>query len=317
MACPAGIRAGDAGRMSKGEDLARGRGIVFVLIGEIFGGSLPRRVVPVLAALVVVAGCASKPDQAAMDAAEAQETDDFFMEAEVEDDNDPLELPNRFIFAFNMALDVVILRPVAATYRFLLPVEVRDSIRNVLRNLRTPVVLANDLLQGDLDRAETTLTRFAINSTVGIGGLFDFAEDWGYPYHDEDFGQTLGVHGVGEGLYLVLPIFGPSSARDGVGMLVDTFLDPLTYVGAEYDIQNELLLRTVVSGIDRRSRNIETLEDLQRDAIDFYARIRSLYRQTRENDIKNGAEAGPTPTPSLSNLDFEFEPDDDQVGSKK
>lgn len=294
--------------------MARGRDIVSVLIRNVFDGCLPRRALLVLAALIVVAGCASRPDQDATQGADSQATEDFI---EVEEDNDPLELPNRFIFAFNLALDVIIFKPVAATYRFILPVEVRDSIRNALRNLRTPVVLVNDLLQGEMERAEITLTRFAINSTLGVAGLFDVADGWGYPHHDEDFGQTLGVHGIGEGIYLVLPVLGPSSARDGVGLVVDTFLDPLTYVGAEYDIERELLLRTVVAGVDRRARNIENLEELQRDAIDFYARIRSLYRQTRQNDINNGATTGPTPMPGLTDLDFEYDLNDDQVGNKQ
>ena len=157
----------------------------------------------------------------------------------------------------------------------------------------------------ELDRAEDTVVRFLVNSTVGVLGLFDVATDWGYPYHDEDFGQTLGVHGVGEGFYIVIPIFGPSSARDGIGTLVDTFLDPLTYVASNNDAEEYLILRTAVAGIDLRSRNIESLDDLKRDSIDFYARIRSLYRQRRANEIKNGEVEGDTPTPGLFSFDFE------------
>lgn len=277
------------------------------------------RLAAVLAVLLIVAGCASRP-KAPDQAAEAQGTgagediEELFV---IEDENDPLEIPNRFIFAFNMTLDVFIFKPAAATYRFLLPVQVRDSLRNFLRNLRTPVVLLNDLFQGEFERAETTTVRFALNSTAGVFGLFDVAADWGYPYHDEDFGQTLAVHGVGEGFYLVLPLFGPSSARDGVGIVVDTFLDPLTYVADQYDVQTQFLARPLVDGIDKRSRNIEDLEDLQRDAIDFYARIRSLYRQSRRNEINNGEVFGPTPMPGLSEMDFDLDLDEGQVGSKQ
>lgn len=229
------------------------------------------------------------------------------------DENDPLEIPNRFIFAINRTLDVFILQPVAATYRFLLPELLRDSIRNVLRNLQTPVILANDIFQGEWDRAETTAARFMINTTAGGFGLFDVAAGGGKEYHNEDFGQTLGSYGVGEGVYLVLPLFGPSSARDGLGMVVDTFLDPLTYVARVNDIQTEMLARPAVNGIDTRSRNIEELEDLRRDSIDFYARIRSLWRQNRRNDILNGAESGTAARPDLYNFDFNTEQANDKV----
>ena len=269
-----------------------------------------RRLVAALAVLVLVAGCATQPKSTAEGAA----TGDNETLEEVDYDNDPLELLNRFTFSFNLALDTFIFRPAAATYRFLLPEEVRDSVRNALRNLSTPVILANDIMQGEMDRAEDTFVRFVINSTVGVLGLFDVADGMGYPYHDEDFGQTLAVHGVGEGTYLVLPLFGPSSIRDGVGILVDTFLDPLTYVAQANDAEEYLLARTAVTGIDKRSRNIETLDDLRRDSIDFYARIRSLYRQTRQNNINNGEAPDDSPVPGLYSLDFDLDMDEDQVG---
>lgn len=264
-----------------------------------------------LAVMVLVTGCATQPKSGA-DGSSAQSDDQLY---EAEYDNDPVELLNRFTFSFNLALDTFIFKPAAATYRFLLPTEVRDSVRNALRNLRTPVVLANDLFQGELDRAGDTIIRFAINSTIGILGLFDVADDMGYPYHDEDFGQTLAVHGAGEGAYLVIPILGPSSIRDGIGTLVDYFLDPLTYVAQAYDAEDYLLARTAVAGIDKRSRYIETLDDMKKDSIDFYARIRSLYRQTRTNDINNGEDQGDSPTPGLYSLDFSFETEDDKAST--
>ncbi len=271
---------------------------------------LYRRLIVLLAALTLVAGCASQPKPAA-DTWSANDNQDI---EEIDQENDPLELFNRFAFSFNLALDTFIFRPAAATYRFLLPVEVRDSVRNALRNLSTPVILANDLFQGELERAETTLVRFFVNSTVGLLGLFDVAADWGYPYHDEDFGQTLAVHGVGEGFYLVLPIFGPSNPRDGIGILVDTFLDPLTYVAQANDDEVYLFARTAISGIDLRSRNIEALDDLKRDSIDFYARIRSLYRQKRANEIRNGEAPGDVPTPGLYSFDFDADVEDKPEG---
>jgi phospholipid-binding lipoprotein MlaA len=268
------------------------------------------RFAAVLAVFLALTACASKNQDAPASTVPGESVDIY---AE-EDDNDPLETVNRFIFAFDLTLDVFIFKPAAATYRFLLPVEVRDSVRNVIRNLRSPVVLANDIFQGEMERAETTVMRFLINTTVGVLGIIDVADGWGYSHHDEDFGQTLAVHGSGEGAYLVLPIFGPSSIRDGIGLGVDIFLDPLTYVGRIYGIENELMARTVVGGIDTRSRNIDAIDDLQRDSIDFYARIRSLYRQTRANDIRNGADDG-SQTPGLysSELDFSDDADSSEI----
>lgn len=272
---------------------------------------MTRRCLALLALLAMLTACASQPKDAAESMTPGgSATESAELGFEEDDDNDPLETLNRFIFAFDLTLDVFILKPVAATYRFMVPVVVRDSVRNVLRNLRTPVVLANDLFQGEMDRAEDTTMRFLINTTVGLLGILDVADGWGYPHHDEDFGQTLAVHGSGEGFYLVLPLFGPSSVRDGIGLLVDTFLDPLTYVGQAYDVNNELMARTAVDGIDKRSRNIETLEDLQKDSIDFYARIRSLYRQTRANDIRNGT-SGDSASPGLYSTEFKFGDDAD------
>ncbi len=254
------------------------------LIGGIVDWSFYRRLIVFLAALTLVAGCASQPKPAS-DGWSGSGDQEI---AEVDTENDPLELLNRFTFAFNMALDTLVFQPVAATYRFLLPVEVRNSVRNVVRNLRAPLVLINDVLQGEMERAETTLVRFLMNSTMGVLGLFDVAADRGYPYHDEDFGQTLGAHGVGEGFYLVLPIFGPSNPRDGIGMLVDMYLDPMSYAAEAADIEDLIMARKIASGIDKRARNLDTIEDLKRDSIDFYARVRSLHRQSRANEINNG-----------------------------
>jgi phospholipid-binding lipoprotein MlaA len=230
----------------------------------------------------------SQPEQSGSDDWAQSDSEDF---GEDLDDNDPLEVPNRMFFAFNEALDFAVIRPVAVTYRYIVPLGVRNTVRNFLRNLRTPVILANDLLQGDLERAEITFTRFFINSTIGILGLFDIAAESGFSYHEEDFGQTLGTYGAGEGFYLVLPILGPSSLRDGSGRIVDIFLDPLTYIAP----QEFNLGRTATEGVDFRSRNIEELDDLKADSLDFYARIRSLYRQFRANEINNGATSDDAP----------------------
>jgi len=215
-----------------------------------------------------------------------------------QDENDPFEGSNRFFFGVNQVLDEALLRPASVVYKSVLPEFARDGVRNLLNNLNSPVIFANDLMQGEGDRAGTTMVRFGINSTVGILGLVDVAADLGYPYHDEDFGQTLAVWGVNDGPYFYFLIMGPSSARDLTGFVVDRGLDPLTYVGWGNNYQWVPITRAVVNVLDLRSRNIETLDEIERTSVDYYASIRSLYRQSRADAIRNGK-----PSPDLPNFD--------------
>ncbi|MGQ0741019.1 MAG: MlaA family lipoprotein [Alphaproteobacteria bacterium] len=204
-----------------------------------------------------------------------------------EDANDPLEGVNRSIFHASLVTDHLVIRPIALGYRHVVPKPVRKSVRNFLNNLDSPPIFANQVFQGDLDEAGNTLVRFGINTTVGVGGLFEVAEDWGYPRETEDFGQTLGTYGMGEGPYLFLPLAGPAPPRDLFGRVVDIFLDPTTYV----HMGNKKYWRYVrfgVDAIDLRERNIETLDEIERTSVDYYATVRSLYRQTRNNEIRNG-----------------------------
>ncbi len=211
--------------------------------------------------------------------------------------SDPLEPINRVIFGFNQVADAALIRPVAIVYQAAVPREGRDTVRNFLRNLSAPVVLANDIFQGEFRRARTTTVRFVLNTTIGLAGLFDVATGLGHEYHNEDFGQTLGALGVGDGIYLMLPIFGPSNARDLFGRGVDFFLDPFNSWARNTDREGLTLARTVMEGLDFRARNIETLDDLEESSVDFYATVRSLYKQTRDADIRNGA---PPPLPEIS-----------------
>jgi len=211
-------------------------------------------------------------------------------EYDIEEDFDPFETLNRFMFAFNETLDVFILRPAAEIYRFWLPQVVQDSVRNFTRNLNAPVIFLNELWQGKDEEASETIARFFINSTIGLGGLIDAADHWGMEYHHEDFGQTLGFYGAEPGPYIVLPLFGPSSVRDGIGLGVDSLLDPWPHVLDAFDVNEDeeiLLGRRIAGGVDLRARNIDTLDDLKRDSIDFYARIRSLYLQHRKGLIED------------------------------
>jgi phospholipid-binding lipoprotein MlaA len=209
-----------------------------------------------------------------------------------EEANDPVQPLNEAIFEFNLAVDKGVIRPVAKAYEFVLPELVRDSVRNFIRHLKTPVILANDLLQGEVDRAGKTMGRFMFNSIAGFGGLFDPAGEAGHEFHAEDFGQTLAVWGVEEGPYLMLPFLGPSSTRDLAGYIVDTALDPLqwwSYNSDRFIIENQGILRSGLEVVDTRSRNYRQLEDLEETSLDFYATVRSLYRQQRESLIRNGA----------------------------
>lgn len=202
--------------------------------------------------------------------------------------SDPLEGINRAVYGFNKFLDKILLKPVAKTYRFVVPQIARKGIRNVLTNLTEPVTFLNSVLQGDVEHSFTTLWRFTINSTVGIAGLFDVVGDHGLRHRDEDFGQTLGKYGIGEGPYLVLPILGPSNGRDLVGAVADAFSDPYNYIFTDYAIAG----RSVVKGIDRREGALNLIDDIDRTSLDPYATIRSLYTQRRLDEIRNGKMKG-------------------------
>jgi phospholipid-binding lipoprotein MlaA len=202
--------------------------------------------------------------------------------------NDPYEPTNRDIFAFNQKLDKNFARPVAVFYNSTVPEQIRDRFHNMLENLDEPVTFANDVLQGAPVRATQTLGRLTFNTTLGIGGMFDIASKMGIPDHSEDFGQTLGVWGSGEGPYWVLPFVGPSPPRDSAGRVVDIFLDPLTY--ARFDGYHALAYARAGMGVlDLRARNVDTLDQIERTSVDLYATQRSLYRQYRDSEIRNGA----------------------------
>lgn len=209
-------------------------------------------------------------------------------EAMLEETNDPLEPMNRYFFEVNRFIDEFFLKPVAWWYRIGVPDPVRNRIHNALTNLTLPWTVANDALQGEFSRAGVATTRFVVNSTLGVAGLFDVATDWGYPHHDEDLGQTLAVWGVPEGPYLVLPVLGPSNPRDAVGFAGAYFGDPVN-IGLEAAASGATIARGAVSAADTRERNIETLADIERNAVDFYATVRSIYRQQRASEIRNGA----------------------------
>lgn len=204
--------------------------------------------------------------------------------ARAQEAGDPLEPVNRVVFGLNELADVMLVGPVAQAYGEL-PSPLRTGVRNVLDNLRAPVTLVNDLLQGDTDRAGTTLARFMINSSIGMLGLFDLATELGHPQHREDFGQTLAVWGVAGGPFLMLPLLGPSSVRDLGGLAVDQLaIDPWSQLTS-----SEVGMARVGSeAIDTRHRLDPVIQDVRRNSLDRYATVRSAYRQRRAAEIRNG-----------------------------
>lgn len=207
--------------------------------------------------------------------------------AEYEAINDPFEPFNRGVHSFNQAVDKAILRPTAIAYREVVPEITRYHVNSLLRNLASPVIFANDLLQGEIDRAMVTLFRFAFNVSFGFFGLNDPATEAGLVYHDEDFGQTLAVAGVGEGPYLVLPLLGPSNPRDVVGRVADWFMDPFTWVAKNNNWGTATAVRTGLSVIDTRESLLDPLDEMEKSSLDYYATLRTLYRQRREAAIAN------------------------------
>jgi phospholipid-binding lipoprotein MlaA len=230
-----------------------------------------------VASTLFMSGCATPPDP----------TDEAAVEA-YNEANDPLEPMNRYFFEVNQFLDEILLKPFAGWYHVALPDPAEDGVRNFLRNLKSPVILANDLFQGQWSRAGTTVARFFINSTVGVGGFVDVASMWDMKYHEEDFGQTLAVYGAGEGPYLHLPVVGSGNPRDYTGRMVDYVLDPLTWVGYAYNVTEINTARTGLETLDSRARNLEAIDELEKGSVDFYATVRSLYRQQRDDLIRNG-----------------------------
>lgn len=215
--------------------------------------------------------------------------------------NDPLEPVNRALFEFHQVLDNFLLKPVAFVYSTLVPEPAREGVRNALLNLKTPVFLANDLMQGETMRAGDTLQRFAINSTIGVLGVFDAADKWfGIPRHTEDFGQTLAVWGSGEGPYLFIPVIGPSNPRDLVGLAANSAMDPLNWYLNNTDRQEWIYARTALTGIDARAELLETLDNLEKTSLDYYVTMRSVYRQRRADEIANRKPRQPSVSPTIS-----------------
>jgi len=202
---------------------------------------------------------------------------------------DPMEPVNRITFTLNEGIDFAVFRPVSFVYRTAVPGSVRFGVSNALHNFSTPVIFANDLLQGRPDRAGKTLMRFLINSTAGFGGLADAAAAGGLERHSEDFGQTLAVWGFGQGIYIVVPVLGPTTSRDGFGRLVDLALDPATWLMWNLPVI-ERLSPTIAYAVSGHEELMDELDSVRKTSPDFYASMRDLYIQKRASEIANGTE---------------------------
>ena len=205
---------------------------------------------------------------------------------------DCFEKLNRVTFSLNQSLDKAIITPIAKGYRKL-PDPIQKGTSNAVKNLSTLITIPNNVLQGDVKSAVINTGRLVVNSTIGLLGIIDVANKMGFPkYVKEDYGQTLGAWGVGPGCYLVLPVLGPSTVRDTAGSFANVLGgDP--WYNASVQGNNEFLSESVyltskaLSGIEFRANNIESLDNIQKNSVDFYASVKSLYLQDRENKIEN------------------------------
>tara|TARA_B100001540_G_scaffold188245_1_gene166067 strand:- start:521 stop:1315 length:795 start_codon:yes stop_codon:yes gene_type:complete len=223
-----------------------------------------------------------------------------------QDVKDCFETVNRGVFAFNQGLDKVIFKPLSKGYRKL-PQPIRSGTSNVLSNLGNVVTIPNNILQGQIKDAGVNSLRLVVNSTLGIAGIFDVASYYGLKKRDkEDYGQTFGTWGVGEGCYFVLPVLGPTTVRDSIGSLVnviggDAWYNVTVANDTQYFNEADYYLSRVLSGVDFRAKNLESFDSLEKTSIDLYASIRSLYLQDRQRKIQNIDEE----TETMSDDDWE------------
>lgn len=224
---------------------------------------------PVLcAALLAVSGCANAPhDKAA-------------------DNNDPMEGLNRAIFQFNYVVDGVALKPVTQIYRGVMPEKGQEMVSNAIDNLYTPLSVFNSILQGDPENAFASFWRFMINSTFGLAGAFDVASEIPLKNRTTDLGQTFAIYGAESGVYVVLPIIGPSNTRDSFGRLGDALMNPFNHID-----EGLSLSLWAATAVDKRSENMKLIDDIYASSVDPYATFRSGFTQKRAADVKRAKEA--------------------------
>ena len=229
--------------------------------------------------------------------------DDFDTSVVEDEIYDPIEPINRAIFSFNNFADRLVLEPVAKGYKKL-PSPIQSGLSNFLSNLRAPLVVVNQILQGQGQNAVQSSGRFVVNSTVGLFGIFDVAEKMGLEEKEEDFGQTLATWGVGDGFYIVLPLFGPSNLRDTTGMVMTMVTDPINAYAVSEGEAWMVPMRTAANAVDQRSKIIDEVNALRDNSVDYYAAVRSSYYQNRKAAIANVDDNELTPLPLIS-IEFE------------
>lgn len=231
----------------------------------------------VLAAFTTLAGCVNKTPGQPL---KVGDDDD----GAVADSRDPFEPVNRGLFEVHEVIDGLILSPAAHIYNGVMPEFAQKAVRNALTNLSSPVVLLNSVLQGDFTNAGRTVERFVVNSTLGVAGLYDSATPMGIPrQHSKDFGQTLGVYGIGQGPYIFIPVLGPSDARDMVGLVGDFLSDPFYYILNA----NAYLALDLTRGINKREELLSLTDRIHRDSFDVYVTYRSVYQQNRTKVVRD------------------------------
>jgi phospholipid-binding lipoprotein MlaA len=227
-------------------------------------------------------------DPPGVDRGEAGDADAFFDDDfDLEFDDTPMGFPdpweklNRGTLVVNRVIDRFVMDPLTVGYRFILPEQLRRAIERVFDNINSTQTFANDVFQLEWNDAGITLSRMIVNSTAGIGGLFDPASRWGMPGHISDFGQTLAISGAPSGPYFMIPLLGPSNVRDGIGLGVDSFLHPTFFLLAGLDV----LFFSGSEGLTERARYFEEIKALEESSIDYYAALRSGYYQNRQSQI--------------------------------
>ncbi len=202
-------------------------------------------------------------------------------------ENDPWEPFNRGMYRLNYVIDGLVLKPITQVYRGVMPEQGQTMVHHFVDNLQEPITFGNSVLQADPENSFVTLWRFLLNSTIGIGGLFDVATAVGLENRTTDFGQTLALYGVESGPYLFLPILGPSGARDGIGRVADAFMHPAMYV----DSTGASVALWTVTVVDTRSQYYNIIEDINKSSLDPYVTFRSGYTQHRASEIKKARAA--------------------------
>lgn len=225
------------------------------------------KTLPCLLVMIVLTGCGDRIDRDLTDGI-----------------SDPYEGNNRKVHAFNRNVDRAIVRPASQGYTTILPDKIEDTVSNFATNLGTPSVMVNSLLQGDLRGAGISLTRFVVNTTVGLGGIIDASSELGIAQHDTDFGETLYVWGAAEGPYVELPLIGPSTTRGAYGRFVDLFTNPLSYV-VDSPESYYGTGASVASGLSTRGRFTDTIDSILYDSADSYAQARLIYMQNRRFEL--------------------------------